>query len=154
MLAGAGKGAGVGVGVGLGVGVETGGGVGVGVAAGGGVGTGPGVGDGVGVGIGTGVGVGVGGAGTAETVVVTLADPFAGFANVIAWPAASKACRLTRLVTVDKRVSVIPTATVLPAGTLPRLHLTAVPDVVQLPWLGIADATDALLAAKASVTIN
>jgi hypothetical protein len=87
-------------------------------------------------------------------VVVTLAVPFAGFANVIAWPVPSSACRLARLVTVAKIVSVIPTATVLPAGTFPRLHVTAAAAVVQVPWLGVADATDALLAAKASVTIT
>jgi hypothetical protein len=80
--------------------------------------------------------------------------PLAGFAKVIAWPFASSACRLARLVTVAERVSVIPTATVLPAGTLPRLQVTAVAAVVHVPWLGIADATDALLAAKASVTIT
>src|SRR5215467_12307881 len=99
MLAGAGKGAGVGVGVGLGVGAGVGAGVGLEL--------GPGAGVGLGVGFGGGV---------PATVVVTLDIPLAGFANVIAWPAAFKACRLARLVTVDKRVSVIPTATVLPAG--------------------------------------
>jgi hypothetical protein len=57
-------------------------------------------------------------------------------------------------VTLATRFSVIPTATVLPAGTLPRLQVTAAANVVQVPWLGVADATDALLAAKASVTIT
>jgi hypothetical protein len=49
---------------------------------------------------------------------------------------------------------VIPTATVVPAGTLPRLHVTAAAAVVHVPWLGVAEATDALLAANASVTIT
>jgi hypothetical protein len=88
------------------------------------------------------------------TVVVTLADPFDGFAKVIAWPVASSACKLALLVIVANKVSVIPTATVLPAGTLPRLHVTAAAAVVHVPWLGVADATDALLAANAFVTIT
>jgi hypothetical protein len=95
-----------------------------------------------------------GGGGVAATFVVTLAIPLAGFANVIAWPDAFCACRLALLVTVANRVSVIPTATVLPAGTLPRLHVTAAAAVVHVPWLGVAEATEALFAAKASVTIN
>jgi hypothetical protein len=99
-----------------------------------GAGTGVGLGLGTGAGVGLGVGVGVGGGG-ADTVVVTLAMPLAGFAKVIAWPFASSACRLARLVTVAERVSVIPTATVLPAGTLPRLQVTAVAAVVHVPWL-------------------
>ncbi len=133
-LAGTGKGVGaeLGVGAGLGVGVGTGGGVGVGA----------------------GVGVGVGGAGGVDTVVVTLADPLAEFAKVMAWPFASSACNVALLVTIAKRFSVTPTATVLPAGTLPRLHVTAAAVVVHVPWLGIADAVDAPLAAKASVTIT
>lgn len=147
MLAGAGAGVGVGFGKGAGVGL------GVGVGTGVGVGLGLGFGAGAGVGLGVGVGVGFGGGG-AVTVVVTLEIPLAGFANVIAWPFASSACRLALLVTVANRVSVIPTATVLPAGTLPRLHVTVAAAVVQVPWLGVAEATDALLAAKASVTIT
>ena len=143
MLAGAGKGTGVGVGVGIGVGLGTAGGVDDGV----GVGTGAGV----GVGTGPGVGVGVGGTGAAETVVVTLADPFAGFVKVMVWPFESSACNVALFVTVAKRFSVIPTATVLPAGTLPRLQVTACVVVLHVPWLGIADATEALLAAKTSV---
>lgn len=157
MLAGAGTGVGVGfgkgAGVGLGVGVGTGVGVGLGLGFGAGTGVGVGFGAGAGVGLGVGVGFGGGGGGS-ETVVVTLAIPFAEFAKIIAWPLASCACRLALFVTVANRVSVIPTATVLPAGTLPRLHVTAAAAVVQVPWLGVADATDALLAAKASVTIN
>jgi hypothetical protein len=85
--------------------------------------------------------------------VITLAVPLAGLASVIAWPTASSACKLARLVTVANTVSVIPTATVLPAGTLPRLHMMDTA-VVHVPWLGVADATDALLTAKASVTIT
>lgn len=135
MLAGAGKGAGVGLGVGVGDGVGVGAGVGAGAGAG------------------PGVGVGVGGAGLAETVVVTLADPLAGFVKLIAWPFASSACSVALFVTVATRFSVIPRATVLPAAMLPKLHVMDAP-VVQLPWLGIADATDALLAAKAFVTIT
>ena len=169
MLAGTGAGKGVGFGVGLGVGLGTAGGFGVGVGLGAGTGVGVGVGlelglgAGVGVGVGFGAGVGAGlgvgvgfggGGGGAVTVVFALAIPLAGFAKVIAWPFASSACRLARLVTVAETVSVIPTATVLPAGTLPRLHVTPAAAVVHVPWLGIADATDALLAAKASVTIT
>jgi hypothetical protein len=119
-----------------------------------GVGVGTGGGVGVGVGAGVGVGVGVGGAGAADTVVVTLADPLAGFVKVMAWLFASSACNVALFVTVASRFSVIPTATVLPAGTLPRLQVTACVVVVHVPWLGVADATDALLAAKASVTIT
>jgi hypothetical protein len=96
--------------------------------------------------------VGFGGGGGAAIVVVTLAVPFAGFAKVMALPVASSACKVALLVTVAKRFSVIPIATVLPAGTLPRLHVTAAAVAVHVPWLGIADTTDALLAAKASVT--
>lgn len=140
MLAGAGAGVGLGVGVGLGLGFGTGTGVGVGFGAG--------------AGVGLGVGVGFGGGGGSATFVVTLAIPLAGFAKVIAWPVASCACRLDLFVTVAKTVSVIPTATVVPAGTLPRLHVTAAAAVVHVPWLGLAEATDALLAAKASVTIT
>lgn len=140
MLTGGGTGVGLGTGVGVGVGL--------------GVGAGVGVGFGVGAGVGLGVGVGFGGGGGAATIVVTLAIPPAGFAKVIAWPVASSACRLALLVSVVNRVSVIPTATVPPAGTLPRLHVTACAVVVHVPWLGVADATDALLAAKASVTIT
>lgn len=129
----AGAGTGVGLGVGGGVGVGDGVGTGVGVGLGLGTGAGVGVGFGAGAGVGLGVGVGFGGGGSAVTVVVTLALPFAGFVNVIAWPVASSACRLARLVTVAKIVSVIPTATVLPAGTLPRLHVTEAAAVVQVP---------------------
>lgn len=150
MLAGAGKGAGVGVGVGLGVG--TGVGAGVGLEPGPGAGVGVGVGFGPGAGVGVGVGFG-GGGGVTVTFVVTLAVPLAGFVKVIAWPFASSACNVALFVTVATRFSVIPRATVLPAGTLPKLHVMAAA-VVQVPWLGIADATDALLAAKASVTIT
>jgi hypothetical protein len=152
---GAGVGLGDGAGVGVGDGVGTGVGVGLGLGLGVGVGLGAGVGVGFGAGVGLGVGVGFGGGGGGVvTVVVTLAVPLAGLAKTIAWPVASSACRLALLVTVANRVSVIPTATVLPAGTLPRLHVTAAAAVVHVPWLGVADATDALLAAKASVTIT
>src|SRR5215831_12832984 len=119
-------------------------------------GAGKGAGVGVGVGFGPGAGVGLGvefGGGVAVTFVVTLAVPLAGFVKVIAWPFASSACNVALFVTVATRFSVIPRATVPPAGTLPKLHVMAAV-VVQVPWLGIADATDALLAAKASVTIN
>jgi len=146
-------GAGTGVGLGVGVGVGTGVGVGLGLGLGPGDGAGVGVGFGAGAGVGLGVGVGFGGGGGAATFVVTLAIPLAGFANVIAWPVVSCACRLALFVTAAKTVSVIPTATVLPAGTLPRLHVTAAAAVVHVPWLGVADATEALLAAKVSVTI-
>jgi hypothetical protein len=132
MLDGATSGVGLGLGVGIGVGV--GDGVGTGIGVGLGFGFGPGVGFGVGAGVGLGVGVGFGGGGgAAVTVVVTLAIPFAGFVKVIALPVESSACRLALFVTVANKVSVIPMATVLPAGTLPRLQVTAAAGVVHVP---------------------
>lgn len=111
-----------------------------------------GVGVGVGVGIGVGVGVGVGGGG-AETVVVTLAVPLAGFASAIACPFPSRAWTLAVFTTVAVRFCVIPIAAVLPDARLPRLQVTAVA-VAQLPWLGIAEITDALFNVNASVMIT
>lgn len=50
-------------------------------------------------------------------------------------------------------VSVIPTATVFPAGTLPKLHVMVDP-AKHVPWLGVAETMDAPVAVKAFVTIT
>jgi hypothetical protein len=83
-------------------------------------------------------------------VALALLDP--GLPSVITWPFPSSACKVDVLVVVAIRVSITPSATVPPAGMLPRLHITAV-FVMQVPWLGMAERIVAL-AVKVFVTMT
>ena len=108
---------------------------------------------GVGLGLGEGVGVGVGVGGTVggvATVVFTLDISEPGTATVKGLPLASNAWMDALFVTVAFTVSVIPTATVLPAGTLPSEQLTGTV-FVQEPWLGIAESNVAAVSENTSV---
>lgn len=101
-----------------------------------------------------GVGVGEGeGAGGARIFVVTLALPEPGTATVKELPAASSTCIDELLVTVALTVSVIPTATVAPAATLPSVQVTGAV-VLHEPWLGMAEFSVAAAKEKSSVTIT
>jgi len=106
---------------------------------------------GAGVGLGLGVGVGDGGGGGADTFVVKLMLPDPGTTSVIGLPLASSAWTVAEFTTVALRVSVIPTATVLPGATLPREHVMVVP-AVHVPWLGVAERTVAVAVNASEIT--